>query len=37
MGSPRLVTLLCIGPMPNIGEALAREPRIAHHARLVGM
>ncbi|MCE9613798.1 MAG: nucleoside hydrolase [Lentisphaerae bacterium] len=37
MGSPRQVTLLCIGPMPNIGEALTREPRIAKNARFVGM
>jgi len=37
MKSPRPVTLICIGPMPNIAEALRREPRIAQHARFVGM
>ena len=37
MGSPERVTLLCIGPVPNIEAALAREPRIAGKARFVGM
>ncbi|MEE8389737.1 MAG: nucleoside hydrolase [Anaerolineae bacterium] len=37
MGSPELVTLICIGPLPNIGAALEREPRIAERARFVGM
>jgi len=37
MNSPEPVTLLCIGPVPNIGEALEREPRIAENARFVGM
>ncbi len=37
MSSPQLVTLICIGPAPNIAEALKREPRIAQHARFVGM
>ncbi len=31
------VTLICIGPLPNIAAALQREPRIAQHARFVGM
>ncbi len=31
------VTLICIGPVPNIAEALRREPRIAEKARFVGM
>jgi inosine-uridine nucleoside N-ribohydrolase len=31
------VTLICIGPLPNVAAALAREPRIARRARLVGM
>lgn len=35
--SPTPVTLLCIGPVPNIAEALKREPRIAQKARFVGM
>jgi len=37
MKSPRPVALICIGPLPNIAEALKREPRIAQHARFVGM
>jgi inosine-uridine nucleoside N-ribohydrolase len=37
MGSPEPVTLICIGPMPNIKAALEREPRIAEKSRFVGM
>ncbi|WCJ60028.1 nucleoside hydrolase [Fontisphaera persica] len=37
MSSPEPITLLCIGPLPNIAEALKREPRIAQKARFVGM
>lgn len=37
MKSDRPMTLLCIGPVPNIAEALRREPRIAERARFVGM
>ncbi len=37
MASKEPVTLLCIGPLPNIAEALKREPRIAKKARFVGM
>jgi inosine-uridine nucleoside N-ribohydrolase len=37
MCSPQPVTLLCIGPMPNVAAALEREPRIARRARFVGM
>jgi inosine-uridine nucleoside N-ribohydrolase len=37
MQSSRPITLICIGPMPNVAAALAREPLIARHARLVGM
>ncbi len=37
MDSPTPVTLVCIGPLPNIGEALRREPAIATNARFVGM
>jgi inosine-uridine nucleoside N-ribohydrolase len=37
MKSPQLVTLICIGPVPNIAAALKREPRLAQHARFVGM
>jgi inosine-uridine nucleoside N-ribohydrolase len=35
--SPQPVTLIVIGPMPNVAAALAREPRIAQHARVVAM
>lgn len=37
MLSPEPVTLICIGPVPNIAEALHREPRIASKCRFVGM
>jgi inosine-uridine nucleoside N-ribohydrolase len=37
MHSPQPVTLICIGPMPNVAAALEREPRIARRARFVGM
>jgi inosine-uridine nucleoside N-ribohydrolase len=37
MSSPQPMTLICIGPMPNIAAALEREPRIAGRARFVGM
>jgi len=37
MQSPDIVTIIAIGPMPNIAAALTREPRIAQRARLVGM
>ena len=37
MESAEPVTLICIGPVPNIAAALAREPRIAQKARFVGM
>jgi len=37
MSSPEQVTLICIGPVPNIGAALDREPGIARRARFVGM
>jgi len=35
--SPEPVTVIAIGPVPNLGEALRREPRLASKARLVGM
>ena len=31
------ITLVCIGPVPNIGAALERDPSIARRARFVGM
>jgi len=37
MQSPKPVTLIVIGPMPNVAAAMAREPRIVQHARIVGM
>jgi inosine-uridine nucleoside N-ribohydrolase len=37
MGSKEKITLICIGPPPNIEAALEREPRIAERANLVGM
>ena len=37
MASPQPITLICIGPMPNIRAALARQPEIARKARFVGM
>ena len=37
MDSPEPITLICIGPVPNIGIALDREPKIAQKARFVGM
>jgi inosine-uridine nucleoside N-ribohydrolase len=35
--SPEPITLICVGPLPNIAEALRREPRIAERARFIGM
>ena len=37
MHSKEPVTLICIGPLPNVAAALEREPRIAQHARFAGM
>jgi len=37
LSCPVPVTLVCIGPVPNIAGALAREPRIVENARFVGM
>jgi len=37
MASPEPITLICIGPVPNIRAALEREPRIAAKTRFVGM
>jgi inosine-uridine nucleoside N-ribohydrolase len=37
MQSKEPVTLIAIGPLPNIKAALEREPRIAGKARFVGM
>jgi len=37
MNSTEQITLICIGPVPNIAKALELEPKIAEHARIVGM
>ena len=37
MSSPEPVTLIAIGPAPNLELALQREPRLAQRARFVGM
>lgn len=37
MASEQQVTLICIGPLPNIAAALSREPDIAKKAKFVGM
>ena len=37
MTSTEPITLICIGPVPNIQAALKMEPRIAKKARIVGM
>ncbi|MBI5692320.1 MAG: nucleoside hydrolase [Verrucomicrobia bacterium] len=37
MESPEMVSIIAIGPTPNVAAALAREPRIAARARFVGM
>ncbi len=37
LASPETITLLCIGPAPNIKAALERAPAIAGRARFVGM
>ena len=37
MQSPESLTLICVGPLPNIAAALEREPGIAERTRFVGM
>ncbi|MEM7219250.1 MAG: nucleoside hydrolase [Pseudomonadota bacterium] len=37
MASAEPVTVISIGPLPNLAAALQREPRIAERARFVGM
>jgi len=37
MKSTDPVTIIAIGPVPNLAEALRREPRIASKCRLIGM
>ncbi len=37
VASEEVVSLICIGPLPNVAAALAREPEIVNNARFVGM
>ena len=37
MNSRRRIKIIAVGPLPNIGAALEREPRIAEKAEFVGM
>jgi len=37
MDSPEAITLVCIGPVPNIAAALGRKPAIANRSRFIGM
>ena len=37
MNAPEPITLICVGPLSNIGEALKREPAIAERTHFVGM
>jgi inosine-uridine nucleoside N-ribohydrolase len=37
MNSKETITVVAVGPCPNLKQALEREPRIASKARLVGM
>ncbi len=37
MKSQTRITVIAVGPLPNIGEALKREPRIAEKADFIGM
>ena len=37
MNSRRKIKIIAVGPLPNIGAALEREPRIAEKAQFVGM
>jgi inosine-uridine nucleoside N-ribohydrolase len=37
LNSQKPITIISIGPMPNVAAALTREPKIAGRARLVGM
>lgn len=37
LSAPEPLTLICIGPVPNLRVALEKEPRIAERVRFVGM
>jgi inosine-uridine nucleoside N-ribohydrolase len=35
--SPEPITIIAIGPLPTVAEALKRQPKIAENARFIGM
>lgn len=37
MGIDEVVSLVCIGPLPNVAAALAREPELTSNAKFIGM
>jgi len=37
MKSPERITIIAVGPLPNVAAALEREPRIAQKADFIGM
>jgi inosine-uridine nucleoside N-ribohydrolase len=37
MDSPEPITVIAVGPLPNVAAALEREPRIAEKAKFIGM
>ncbi len=37
MDCPEPITIIAVGPVPNIASALEREPRIAEKAKFIGM
>jgi len=37
MNSPEQITVIAVGPLPNIAAALQRQPRIAEKTKFVGM
>jgi inosine-uridine nucleoside N-ribohydrolase len=37
MATPEPMTVIAIGPLPTVAEALKREPRIVENARFIGM
>ena len=37
MSSPERITVIAVGPLPNIAAALKHEPRLAEKAKFVGM
>ena len=37
MNSKQQITVIAVGPLPNIAEALKRQPKIAQKARFIGM